>query len=625
MNRSLFPVSAMTVAITLALAPAAQATTTAAPVVVTATRFQTTIDSAPVNSTIITAEQIKNSNVTTLSQLLEQQGGVYISDLYGITDSKSSADMGGFGATAIQNTLILLNGRRLNDPDLSGANLATVPLASIERVEIIHGSSTVLYGDNATSGAINIVTKNGFEQPRTRVSAEVGSFSTRRLDLSHSQPLASSALYVAASALRSDGYRDNNDFDQQNVVAELNHNDEEFSYGFRFNGAYEDMTTPGALAESIYENNPKASTTRSWAKQNRSSLDAYIASDHYANEFTVTDKHQEFPGYQIDVSSWSITPRLKRNIENHDLIAGLDIYYSALDTSSPSSANHTSYALYLTDNYTLGSASSLSLGLRRQWADVEIENFGAVDQRDDAVTAWEIGLNHQFNSAMRGYLRWADSFRFAVPDEMWDYTTGAISSIKPQTAHHIEAGSALALSEKTGLDINLFRITLTNEIGYDSNTFANINFADPTRHQGANLNLRHQINAIWQANLGYGWRDATFTAGANEGKAIPEIPKHKLTLANTVKLSDHDRINVDAVYTGERYFGNDFTNAGKQMPSQTLVNLGYNYTVKSWTTTLRINNITDKQTADSGYYTTPNYSYYPLPGRAYYLNVGKEF
>jgi iron complex outermembrane receptor protein len=636
----------MTMAVFLAVAAAAQAADTAAPVIVTASRFQTTIDSAPVNATLITAQQIAASNVATLSQLLELQGGVHIKDLFGITGSRSSADLGGFGATAGQNTLILLNGRRLNDVDLSGANLATIALTNIERVEIIHGSSAVLYGDNATSGVINIVTKNGFDQQHSSISAEVGSFSSGRLDLSHSQAIDDSVIYIAASALSSDGYRDNSDFDQQNITAELSHSDEAFSYGFRFNGNYEDLTLPGALNEPLFESTPRASTaTNELASQNRNLVEAYLFAERYAAEITISDKHQEATVYgatEADLSSWSITPRHKYTVAGHELIAGLDIYFSALDTRADfgapninrSATTRSSQALYLTDSYTLGSASSLNLGLRRQWVDVEIENSNlstsikSSGQQNDALTAWEIGLNRQFNATTRGYLRWADSFRFAALDEMWSYFSGTITPLKPQTGHHVEAGAAITLAKGTDLDVNLFRMTLTNEIGFDSNAYANINFADPTRHQGANINLHRQVNPVWLATLGYGWRDATFTAGPNSGKSIPEVPEHKLTLVNTIKLNDHNRLNVDAVYTGKRYFGDDFANAGKEMSSHTLVNLGYSYTVKRWTTTLRLNNVTDKETADSGYYNSfaaNPYYYYPLPGRAAYLNVGTEF
>ena len=86
-----------------------------APIVINASRISTTIDTAAVNISTISAEQIANSNAANLSQLLELQAGIYIKDLYGITGSQSSVDMGGFGATGTHNTLILINGRHHSD------------------------------------------------------------------------------------------------------------------------------------------------------------------------------------------------------------------------------------------------------------------------------------------------------------------------------------------------------------------------------------------------------------------------------------------------------------------------------------------------------------------------------
>ncbi len=638
MPRSLLPISA--IAIGLTFAPPLQAVSST-PILVTASRFQTSINSASVNNTIITAAQIKASNVTTLSQLLELQGGAQVTDLFGITGAKSSADLGGFGATASQNTLILLNGRRLNDIDPSGANLTNIPLNSIARVEIIHGSSAVLYGDNATAGAINIVTKNGFEQPRTQFNAGVGSFNTQQLDLGYGRPIGNdSAIFIGASSLRSDGYRDQSDVDQKSINAELSRNSDDFNYGFRFSGNYEDQALPGALDELSYQNNPRAATTTNERfSQNRNALEAYLDADLYAIELTTSHKHQESNLFQSDLSSWSATPRMTLAGGDHEIIAGLDVYYSALDSRADfgvpnsSATTRTSYALYFSDSYTLWRSSNISIGLRRQWADVGIDNNNLStlvttnsSQRDN-VSAWDIGLSHQFNKEISAYVRWADSFRFAVLDEMWSYFDGASTLLKPQTGHHVEAGSRVVMSKKDHFDINLFEMALNQEIDFDSVNNKNINFTDPTRHRGLNLNLRHQVNDLWLTTLGYGWRTASFSTGSNAGKTIPEVPRHKLSLSNRVELSYHSQLNVDLVYTGRRYFGSDFDNAAKQMPSHTRVNLGYSYTLKSWTARFSINNLADKKTADSGYYDASNnsYSYYPLPGRAYYLTVSTEF
>ena len=106
---------------------------TAAPVVVTATRFAASIDSAPVNVTTITAADIANSSANNLSDVLNYQAGVSVSSLFGISGAGSKVDLGGFGENGGQNTLVLLNGRRLNDLDLDGVNLAGIPLLDWQR------------------------------------------------------------------------------------------------------------------------------------------------------------------------------------------------------------------------------------------------------------------------------------------------------------------------------------------------------------------------------------------------------------------------------------------------------------------------------------------------------------
>ncbi len=621
------------------------AATSVEPIVVSAKRFATSIDTAPVNITTITAQQIENSNATHLSQVLEMQAGVYIKDLFGITGSKSSADLGGFGASGGHNTLILINGRRQNDVDLTGANLAVIPLNSIAKIEIIHGSSAVLYGDNAVSGVINIVTKSGYEQDQGMASISGGSFSTKGIDASYSKSIDNTAFFIAADVVQSDGYRDESEFDQKSLVTEISQSSDDWNYGARLNSFDEELQLPGELNEPVFETTPTAaSSSNQKAEQKRNGIDMFISGDTFAGELAYSDKNQEaviFGTTEADLNTLSFTPRFKHEISNHQLIAGIDLYMSELDTKADfgvpninqSNTSRDSYAIYVTDNYQLTQASSITAGLRRQWVDLEIENTNLSSatktntQQDDAVSAWEIGLNHQFSNSVQAYARWSDSFRFAVLDEMWSYFFGNVSLLKPQTGHHVETGAAIALSDESRLDINLFKMTLVNEIGFDNATFSNINL-DPTEHQGANLNYHNQIHELWQIALGYAYRDASFRSGANKDKVIPEIPKHRLTWSNSFKLDDNNHVNLDAVYTGKRYFGDDFANVGKQMPAHTLVNLGYTYKLKNWKAQVRIDNVADKNVADQGFYrsfSSNPYFYYPLPGRAYYLTLGAEF
>ena len=134
-------------------------------------------------STVITAEEIAHSPAQTLQEIIAQAPGVQLTSLFGgVNGAKTSVDLRGFGAFATSNTLVLINGRRLNDIDMAGVDFSTIPRDSIERIEITRGNSgAVLYGDNAVGGVINIVLKNGVGGPPVAIRAEagVGSFNQR--------------------------------------------------------------------------------------------------------------------------------------------------------------------------------------------------------------------------------------------------------------------------------------------------------------------------------------------------------------------------------------------------------------------------------------------------------------
>src|SRR5258705_9072856 len=113
-------------------------------VVITATRFPDSKRELPVGVTVITADDIQRSASTNLGDILAQYGLLQIRDLAGTQNPQ--VDLRGFGVTGDQNTLIMVDGLRLSENELVSAQLSAVPLDSIERIEIVRGSGSVLYG-----------------------------------------------------------------------------------------------------------------------------------------------------------------------------------------------------------------------------------------------------------------------------------------------------------------------------------------------------------------------------------------------------------------------------------------------------------------------------------------------
>jgi iron complex outermembrane recepter protein len=126
-------------------------------VIVTATRFREAASEVPVGVTVITDAQIRASTAATLPELLKQHPGIQVRDSSGSPNQQ--VDMRGFGITGDQNTLVLLDGRRISENEQATVNWSAIPLSSIARIEIMRGSGAVLYGGGATGGTINIITK----------------------------------------------------------------------------------------------------------------------------------------------------------------------------------------------------------------------------------------------------------------------------------------------------------------------------------------------------------------------------------------------------------------------------------------------------------------------------------
>jgi iron complex outermembrane receptor protein len=615
------------------------------PITVTATRFSSSLSDAAVNVTVINADDIAKSGAGTLAELLGQQAGMQVSDLFGISGARARLDAGGFGASGGLNTLVLLNGRRLNDVDLTGADLAAIPLAAIARVEILHGSGTVLYGDNAAGGVINILTKTGFTGPAGTVEARAGTYGTNSIGASINAGNAANAATVTAQGLDSDGYRARSSFSHRNLFAEASHLDGDMRYGVRVTGSSETTQFPGALGESLYLANPRTSTYYlTNATQDEQSIEAFLSGKNLAGEIALRTKSQSsrvFGDVAADLETLSFTPRYTTALFGQTLIAGIDFYRSTLDTTAlfpgmfpaanAGNIRRDSLAAYLTDAIPLGRGFTLHLGARRQAVNLDMTNidmFGSTvtgAQRSDALTAWDTTLAWR-QGGTRAYLRAGESFRFPVLDELWSYYYGTIAFLRPQHGQNFEIGVRQALAAGT-LEANAFHMLLKDEIGYNAATYSNENF-DPTRHDGFNLGWRMPLGKQLEARLGYTYRDARFRAGTYDGKAIPEIPRNSVVLGATWQVAARQQFGLNGAYTGARYFGDDLANAGKTMSPHTLWNLHYTYAPESWKLRAAIINVMNVKTADIGYYAswlTNPYTYYPLPERALMFSAEKSF
>ena len=181
-------------------------------IIITSTRIELPFKKDSRTMTIINAETIQNSAATNVADLLQQVAGV---DIRRRGTGGAQADLyirgGGF-----DQTLLLIDGIKMDDAQTGHHSLnAALPIEVIERIEIIKGPAARVFGQNAFTGAINIVTKKQLKNP-VAINAERGSFGQTNASATIGKVYSNSEFIAHIGALTSDGYRNNSDYNNYN-------------------------------------------------------------------------------------------------------------------------------------------------------------------------------------------------------------------------------------------------------------------------------------------------------------------------------------------------------------------------------------------------------------------------
>ena len=169
---------------------------------------------------IITAEVIEDSPATNLAELLQQEAGIDIrrQGIYGM-----QADLYIRGGSFDQ-TLLLIDGIKVEDPQTGHHTLnIALPLEVIKRIEIIKGPAARIFGQNAFTGAINIVTKTNGDL-KNNVGFQLGSYNQQHATATLGKSLDNTNVMGHASINSSEGYRYNTDFQNQNYFLKSSFN-----------------------------------------------------------------------------------------------------------------------------------------------------------------------------------------------------------------------------------------------------------------------------------------------------------------------------------------------------------------------------------------------------------------
>jgi vitamin B12 transporter len=149
-----------------------------APVVVTATRSAQAARDVITDNIVITSEEIAQSGLTSVPDLLQRKRGIEITRNGG-PGTNSSVFIRG---TNNNQSIVLIDGVRTGSSTTGGATWSAIPLSQIDRIEIVYGPMSTLYGADALGGVIQIFTKAGDGAPRVTASAGAGTYATRSLE-----------------------------------------------------------------------------------------------------------------------------------------------------------------------------------------------------------------------------------------------------------------------------------------------------------------------------------------------------------------------------------------------------------------------------------------------------------
>ncbi len=623
----------------------AQTTNPQEPVIVTASRSEQLLQTAPIGATIITAQQIERSGASDVNEAIRKLAGIAArQDLSGGRDY--TLDLRGYGATADQNLVVLIDGVRMSENELSSARLAALPLALVERIEIVRGGASVSWGEGASAGVINIVLKRrASSDVAGGASLKLGSFDTREARVKLEAGPAEFRVDAAATGIHSDGYRDNSALRQESGSIGARFAVADFSGALRVFSESQGTRFPGSLSFAQFDANPRQSNTpRDFGSvsDERTTLNLSQRIGEFTASVDAASKRRRSEGYfdafaytsasQSDVRQ--LSPKLlwqqSLGSAKHTSVIGVDdqqwTYHNSSSYSDERATQH-SRGLFAHTDWTFASATRLSLGVRSERFEMTTDDAAnaASSAQKLSLNAWEAAVGQTVVTGLDVYLRAAKSYRVANVDEnrQLDFTNFPpvfLPPLKPQTARDIELGAKLNANHSSAA-IRIFQQHTRDEIAYDPSAppfGANVNLP-PAKRIGVevegSLRIINELEIMGTVQS----ISAKATEGPLQGKDLPLVPKLSGTLRMSYQLTPEQVLEAGLQYKGAQRFGSDYDNTCvREISSAATLDARYAWRVsgiKGLELALSGTNLNNKRYSSYGYSCTSG-ALYPEAGRA---------
>lgn len=616
-------------------------------VTVRANRFERKDTEVTYASEIHTAEQIEASGAATLYEYLALQTSLNASPNIG-NRATPAINLRGFGTeNGHQNVVITIDGQRLNSIDLSPSLLAGIALGNIERIEIAKGSSSVIYGDGATAGSIQIYTKN---KTGVSISSALGNFgqknsyinagiSEKHIDLSVN--LAHDS-HDGFSKKDETGHKDQFTSNSQNVKLKIKPT-ENLRFNIEGTSSRNDVRYVNALTQAEFKDDPRQVTQRpfsqSYTHQSFNSDQWRVGGEYDINDqisikafHYQEDKFSEFisnapskanslyKGNDISISYQNNALSLIAGYQDFDGARKSFSDYSAwfLGTSRDKTTKR-NHAIYLSGEYKIN-ALTLSAGLRNE--DVKYQfspasyAFGPVSsaKKSEDIDAFDIGANYRFNDQLSAFTNFNQAYQAPDIDRLFSFGGGFNGFLDPAKVRTFNLGLN-HVTANNRLKMTIFRANLDNEIYLDPTFgfFGTNSNLDKTYKYGLELQDYFQFNDALSASVIYNYtraivdKERALDGSIISNKDLPGAPKHTIVANLNYKFFDHASLNLNHTWRAKAYAFNDFeNNFSQKQDSYNSTNIAVKYQYRNLNFFAAINNIFDQensvQVADDAIY-----------------------
>lgn len=655
-------------------------------VVVTATRDTQEIRKTPSSVDVITSEEIAESGATTLVEVLDKVESVQFRTYSG-NSSQSQIDMRGFGGdNPFGKTLIMLDGRRLNRTDMASINWLQMPVNSVEKIEIVRGPGSVLYGDAAIGGVINIITKKGQGKPTFNVSAIGGSYGLHDERIGVNGASGKWTYALTGENNFSSGYRDRSKYSAQGGGLDVGYSASDLlnvSLGVSFNRV--DYQMPGALTKEQMDQD-RRQYQPAMPDYYMNANDDNDGSDKYTNiNFDVKsfwgawgrteinflygkkDLRMNMPSWfsynysDTDADTYGVMPRyvLEKAIFGfyNKVILGLDYYNEPYrkdifsdrkrtDKLSTADFKRESLGYYIRDEFSLLKNLIISSGCRFERSSIEGSNVDDTTSSNDftdqkniyEAEAYEAGLTWLWGEQSKVFAKYATVYRIPFLDEVASFSGfggSFLTGLEKEKGKSMEMGAEYYPVKNMKLGLALFRVDMEDEIEYvyDPSTFTGENRnTGETRHDGVEISFAYLWSQYFKLFGNYTYHKATFEKGFYNKKEMPMVPKHAANAGFEIYMPYNITLRSELQHVGRAYLSGDQDNSTEKLDERTLLNIYLQYKLVmeklKFTAFLGVDNVADVKYSSFGIdyerYAMPNF-YYPMPGVTFKGGVSVEF